>query len=77
MRDRKNDAHRHAAAVKLGRPFQPGELVHHVNEDKTDQSSINLDVTSRSQHTIGHNKTRPLSRLRAALRQFKEGRKAY
>ena len=77
MRDRKNDAHRRAAAVKLGRPLQPGELVHHVNESKEDQSHANLDVTSRSAHTTHHNRTRPLSKLRAALRQFTDGRKSY
>ena len=78
MRDRKSDtAHRRAAERKLGRPLQLGELVHHVNESKDDQSHANLDVTSRSIHTTLHNRTRPLSRLRAALRQFKEGRKTY
>ena len=77
MRDRKNDVHRRAAAVKLGRPLQPGELVHHKNEMKEDQSHANLDVTNRSAHTTHHNRTRPLSKLRAALRSFREGKKVY
>lgn len=78
MRDRKSDtAHRRAAEVKIGRKLKPGEVVDHLNEDKADQSNANLDVKSRSSHTIGHNKTRGVSKLRRALRAFKEGKKVY
>ena len=77
MRDRPSDtAHRRAAAT-LGRPLTPNDLVHHQNEDKADQSASNLTVQSRSQHTAAHNRTRPLSRLRAALRMVRDGRKLY
>ncbi|MDO8670113.1 MAG: HNH endonuclease [Dehalococcoidia bacterium] len=78
MRDRKSDTtHRRAAERKLGRSLRKDEDVHHLNEDKADNTPINLVVKSRSDHTSGHNKTRGLSKLRSALRAFKEGRKAY
>ncbi len=78
MRDRKDDqTHRNVASAKLGRPLAPGEVVHHANEDKTDNAPINLDVKSRSDHTSGHNQTRGLSKVRAALRMVKEGKKLY
>ena len=28
--------HRHVAEMKLGRKLRPGEVVHHINRDKTD-----------------------------------------
>ncbi len=78
MRDRKSDTtHRRVAALKLGRPLRPSEVDDHLNEDKTDQSPANLDVKARGVHTTQHNTHRPLSRLRAALRAFKDGRKSY
>ena len=78
MRDRKSDtAHRRAAEIKLGRKLKPGEVVDHLDENKANQSSANLDVKQRNVHTSGHNKARPLSKLRRALRAFSEGRKEY
>ena len=78
MRDRTSDtAHRAAAERTLGRKLRQGEVVDHRNEDKADQSPTNLAVTTRGAHTTAHNKARPLSALRRALRAFREGRKAY
>lgn len=77
MRDRTSDAHRTAASVYLGRPLRKGEVIHHRNEDKADNSRTNLEVTDRRTHTIGHNKARPVSKLRASLRMVCEGRKLY
>ena len=78
MRDRKSDtAHRRAAEVKLGRKLLPGEVVDHLNEDKTDQAHTNLAVTSRSAHTTQHNKARRLSKLRSVLRMPAEKRRLY
>jgi len=78
MRDRKSDTtHRRAAERKIGRPLQPGEVVHHVDEDKANNNAPNLDVTPRSVHTAEHNRGRGLSKLRRALRAYREGRKAY
>ncbi len=78
MRDRKSDtAHRRAAEVKIGRKLRPTEVVDHLNETKTDNTSANLSVKSRGAHTAQHNQSRGLSKLRRALRAFKEGRKSY
>ena len=78
MRDRKSDtAHRRAAEAKLGRTLRPDEVVDHLNEDKADNTRINLDVKSRSVHSAGHNRTRGLSKLRASLRMIKERKRLY
>lgn len=78
MRDRRDDhTHRRVAEAKLGRKLQPHEVVDHVNEDKTDNRSINLDVKSRKAHTSDHNRTRQLSKLRATLRMVKDGKRLY
>ena len=78
MRDRKNDAtHHRAAEAALRRKLTPNEVVHHVNEDKADNSPINLAVTSRSVHSAGHNRTRSLSKLRASLRMVREKKRLY
>lgn len=78
MRDRKNDtAHRDAAEAKLGRKLQPGEVVDHLDEDKTNNAPSNLDAKPRGVHTTQHNRARGLSKLRASLRMHKEGKKIY
>ena len=78
MRDRPSDtAHRRAAEAKLRRKLRPDEVVDHLNEDKTDNSPINLAVKSRSVHSAGHNRTRTLSKLRAALRMMQEKKRLY
>ena len=40
----------------LGRPLVKGELVHHVNDVKADDSPQNLKLTGRPQHTSHHHK---------------------
>lgn len=77
MRDRPNDRHRKIAEAKVGRKLGPDEITHHADEDKSNNAPANLDVKSRSKHTSEHNRTRPLSKLRASLRMVKEGRKLY
>jgi hypothetical protein len=77
MRDRKNDAHRAIAERKVGHKLGYNEVVHHADEDKANENPDNLDIKSRSAHTVAHNKTRHLSKLRASLRMHKEGRKLY
>ncbi len=62
MRDRPTDAHTKVI------PAAPGEVRHHQDEDKTHNTTDNLTPMTRGAHTAMHNRTRGLSRLRAALR---------
>ena len=62
MRDRRSDAH------TKNLPIKPGQVRHHRNESKEDNSKSNLEVMSRADHTRHHNRTRQLSKLRKALR---------
>lgn len=77
LRDRKSDAHRAVAERKVGRKLGPNEVVDHLNEDKTDNSPANLEPKPRGAHTAQHNRARGLSKLRAALRMHREGKKIY
>ncbi len=78
MRDRPNDtAHRTNASIKAGRPLKPSEVAHHQDEDKANNAPANMAVKARGAHTSDHNRTRGLSKLRAALRMVKEGKKLY
>ena len=44
----------------LGRLIQPNEIVHHINEDKTDNRIENLMVVSRDEHPSYHRKQKNL-----------------
>ena len=77
MRDRRSDQHRTLTEAEQGRLLATDEIVHHVNEDKTDNARLNRTVVPRGQHTANHNRPRSLSRLRRSLRMVKEGRKLY
>jgi hypothetical protein len=69
MRDRKDDQHRRVAEAKVGRKLQPNEVSHHRDENKANNTSANIEVSTRGQHTAEHNKARGLSKLRKALRR--------
>jgi len=77
MRDRPTDSHRVIAANRAGRKLAPNEIVHHVDEDKSNNAESNLSVESRGAHTAAHNRARPLSKLRSSLRMVRERRKLY
>lgn len=46
--------HRHVASVKLGRWLTPEEHVHHIDEDKLNNSPENLQVLSNKEHYEAH-----------------------
>lgn len=77
MRDRKDESHRRQTERELGRKLGRDEIVHHKNEDKTDNRPSNREVVSRADHTANHNRGRSLSKLRAALRMVREKKALY
>ena len=53
--DTRTPVHRKEAENKLGRKLKPGEVVHHINRDKTNNSPDNLYVfRNQSQHDKAH-----------------------
>lgn len=73
MRDRPSDIHRSITGA------QPGEVVHHKDEDKSNNTPTNLEKMSAAKHNAITAKSQgsKLSRLRSALRMHKERRKLY
>lgn len=77
MRDRKDETHRRVVEKRIGRKLTTNEVVDHVDEDKGNNADANLRVKPRGKHTADHNRARPLSRLRKALRMVREKTKLY
>ena len=68
MRDRRTDHHRIVGRAVAGRPLGPDEIVHHRDENKANNRPENVEIVPRARHTSDHNRQRPLSKLRKALR---------
>lgn len=51
--------HRIVCEAKVGRYLRSDELVHHVNEVKTDNRPENLEVMSQAEHNNHHHATTP------------------
>ena len=75
MRDRKSDAHRKAGERKAGRKLGRNDIVHHRDEDKSNNADDNLTIEERGKHTAHHNRHRGLSKLRKALRMMNKTEK--
>lgn len=57
----KHDYHRWIMEQKIGRKLDYNEIVHHINEDKSDNRIDNLEIISRAEHARLHHKGRRLS----------------
>ena len=53
---------RHRAVMErcIGAPIPPGMIVHHVNEDRTDNRPENLKLMTHAEHSAHHNQKHPL-----------------
>lgn len=55
-------------AAEIGRLLTPEEIVHHVNEDTTDDDPGNLEVETRASHLEIHRATMEQARRRSGMR---------
>jgi hypothetical protein len=46
--------HRHVVSLREGRWLRSDEIVHHRDEDKANNSEDNLEITTRSAHSLEH-----------------------
>ena len=56
FKDSKQPVHRSVAELKLGRPLKSGEVVHHKDRNKQNNSFNNLQVFSSQAHHWGVHK---------------------
>jgi hypothetical protein len=65
--------HRYVVEKKIGRKLRQGEIVHHINRNKLDNSPENLEVfANQEEHEKHHKKTDWLFRLnRRIFRRFR------
>lgn len=55
--------HRVVAEQKIGRRLRRGDVVHHINGDKTDNRPGNLEVLNKSEHRLRHRSHRRRLRM--------------
>ena len=55
--------HRRVAEEMLGRPLNPGEIVHHINGNKRDNRAENLRVMTQADHIRAHHAEMTAARL--------------
>ena len=69
----KHYQHRYVMEQHLGRQLYPGECVHHINENKTDNRLENLELTTLSEHMRMHSKDRDMKSLSALAHKARWG----
>lgn len=53
-------------AAEIGRLLRPDEIVHHINEDSTDDRPENLEIVTRAEHADIHREALDAGRWRPA-----------
>lgn len=72
---KKIDEHRYIMEQKLGRKLGFNEIVHHKDEDKSNNDPNNLELKDRSDHSREHSKGRKASKeTKLALSKAKKGK---
>lgn len=62
---------------KLGRSLGPGEIVHHLNEVKSDNRPDNLEVMLRSDHIKHHHRKLSNDQEATLLHEWRSGNKRH
>ena len=63
------DEHRYVASCILGRPLQPGEVVHHKDGNKLNNDPGNLEIMSATEHKRLHALNSNFSKMPSELRR--------